>query len=637
VFQPFELPADSAQARRLSLWMGGLYVALAGLWLGFSRYVLPYLAPEATGTLVARMLLDALFILGSGLLVTWLVHWIISLFLQHLDDSWAQRDRHYSQVRALFEASPLAIVMIDRQGCVLAWNRAAERMFGWKAEEVIGQPNPIVPTEQWQEFHELQQRILEGNTFMNLELRRQKRHGVPIDISLSAAPITDPSGNVTGIIGIHADVTEQKRHQEKIYHLAMHDTLTDLPNRRMLEEHLDRVLRALSDESRTTRGLLFILDLDNFKLLNDLHGQTGGDRYLVGLARHLQAHLDEGDILARLGGDEIALLATGAEPEKAERMAEGLRRAVRDLRHVHRGQTFQTTASIGGTALNGKIDSQTAIMRADSAMLVAKEEGKDRAVIHRLGERLEALDDKSQWGSRIKEALDHGRFILNFQPIIDLARQEAIYHEVLVRMRQEDGRLIGPTTFLPAAERFGLILHLDEYVLSAACDRLRDDPELRLFVNIAGSSLGEPRLMSLLEKRYDRDGLGPDRLVLEITETAAVRSFDRAAAWMEHLQALGCRFALDDFGVGFASFSCLRALPVDFVKIDGQIIKGMETTPTDTAWVNAMVAVGQAMGKQIVAEWIENEQSAERLAMLGVEYGQGNFWSAPRAEPAGIP
>ncbi|MDX1682393.1 MAG: GGDEF domain-containing phosphodiesterase, partial [Phycisphaeraceae bacterium] len=312
---------------------------------------------------------------------------------------------------------------------------------------------------------------------------------------------------------------------------------------------------------------------------------------------------------------------------------EKLRRCVAEYHPNHRGERFETTASLGAMFVMPGHEAHECITIADTALLAAKDTGKNRVTIQRPDDPTSMLGEASRWGTNIKQALNEDRLETHFQPIVDFSAQSIGFHEVLVRLRSTEGHLVGPDIFLPAAERFGLMLEIDHYVLTEAFDRLKDDEDLALFVNISGSSLGEKRLGNLIRRQIEQDGSVARRLVVEITETAGIRDFALASTWMEDLKALGVRFALDDFGVGYASFTCLRSLPVDFVKIDGEIIRRLQNNEADRAWVKAMIAVGQALGKRIVAEFIEDRQTAEEVREMGVEFGQGHYWASPQSDP----
>jgi diguanylate cyclase (GGDEF)-like protein len=386
-----------------------------------------------------------------------------------------------------------------------------------------------------------------------------------------------------------------------------------------------------------------MLDLDSFKLINDAHGHVEGDQYLMALSRELGKIVPENALLARFGNDEFALLLEHTSAQGAQDLAERLRDTVNQFTLERSGRRFHSTVSIGGAMLDASIaedasraaDPSELVILADTAMHAAKEAGKNRVIFYRPEDRQHALlTQASQWARHLKEAVEENRLALHFQPIVDLSSEKPMYHEALVRLRQHSGRITMPGFFLPAAERFGLMHRIDEWVVERAIDQLVAEPNLNLFVNLSGHSLVEDSLLERIERRLREERLDPQRLVFEITETAAVRDFAKAEQWMNRLRGFGCRFALDDFGSGYASFSCLRSLPVDFVKIDGTFIQNLQTETADLTWVRAMVAVGNTLGKRMVAECVENETVARLVREIGIEFGQGHYWNPPAAEPA---
>jgi len=321
-------------------------------------------------------------------------------------------------------------------------------------------------------------------------------------------------------------------------------------------------------------------------------------------------------------------------PAAAKAAAERIRLAVASHPFVHGDKSYDTSVSIGMAMISAESGDQGVMMMADTALMMAKEEGKNRAVVYEPGNQtFSRLGECSRWATKVKEALRDNRFLLYFQAVVDLRTNSAHHHEVLIRMRDRDGTIIAPGAFMPAAEQFGLMPRIDRWVIEKAIDLLVARPELALFVNLSGSSLADHGLLAYIEDRVRTVMLEPGRLTFEITETAAVTDLHHAQQWMMRLSNLGCQFALDDFGVAFSSFAYLRELPVKYVKLDGSFIRHLLDNPADRAMVQALNTVAHSLGKVVVAEWVENQGVAAALLELGTEFGQGYFWGAPKPEP----
>jgi len=386
--------------------------------------------------------------------------------------------------------------------------------------------------------------------------------------------------------------------------------------------------------ARGNSAALLMLDLDSFKMINDELGHLMGDQFLSQIARVLENALRGGDVLTRFGGDEFALLLDDVTPAAAKAAAERIRLAVAAQPFVHEGKSYDTSVSIGMAMISAESGEQGVMMMADTALMIAKEEGKNRVMVYEPGSQtFSKLGECSRWATKVKEALRDNRFVLYFQAVVELSSNVAHHYEVLIRMREKDGTIVAPGAFMPAAEQFGLMPRIDRWVIEKAIDLLVARPELALFVNLSGSSLADHGLLAYIEDRVRTVMLEPGRLTFEITETAAVTDLHHAQQWMMRLSNLGCQFALDDFGVAFSSFTYLRELPVKYVKLDGSFIRHLLDNPADRAMVQALNTVAHSLNKVVVAEWVENQAVAAALRELGTEYGQGYFWGAPKPEP----
>ncbi|ACX52459.1 diguanylate cyclase/phosphodiesterase [Ammonifex degensii KC4] len=413
--------------------------------------------------------------------------------------------------------------------------------------------------------------------------------------------------------------------------LATHDFLTGLPNRYLLEA---RLKKALARARRGHQGALLFLDLDNFKLVNDTLGHGAGDRALRFVVELLRRNLRKGDLLARVGGDEFAVLLEGVELEEARAVAERLRQVVDETPVVIDGHTFNLGLSIGITPLDGKMDVQKALGRADAALYAAKERGGNACVVVGPGEDPAAASSAaSYWLGQIKSALRKEGFVLLFQPVVSVGDARIIYYEALLRMRAEDGSLIPPGSFIPVAERFGLMPQIDCWVVRTAVKVLRGNPDLKLFVNLSGASVGDEKVLECITRAVAESGINPRQLGFEITETAVAKDFERARGWLAELRNLGCRFALDDFGTGYSSFSLFGLLAEDFLdylKIAGPFVREAVKKPSFKSVVQAMTTVAAAFGKETVAEWVEDEAAFTLVKEVGVDHVQGFYLGEPQ-------
>lgn len=428
-----------------------------------------------------------------------------------------------------------------------------------------------------------------------------------------------------------AEVRRQHRRAEAtIHHLAYHDSLTGLANRHHFEGRLREALGE-ARERGNAHALLYI-DLDQFKVVNDTCGHGAGDELLRQLGLLLQSQVRQHDLLGRLGGDEFGLLLSNCPIERGQSIGASILQAINDFRFTWGGKTFAIGASIGLVPIDGHSATEAELLAAaDIACYAAKDQGRNRIHVYDRDDR-EILRRKGEmhWVSRIREALEEDRFVLYRQAIVPLAGNSGITQgsEVLLRLRDEDGALVAPGAFLPAAERYNLASAVDRWVVRTLLDHLarntchsRSPPVI--FVNISGATLSDDGFFSFLRQELARTGVPPSRLCFEITETAAVANLSRAVSFIRGVRSDGCRFALDDFGAGLSSFSYLKTIPVDFLKIDGGFVRDMIEDPMDRAIVEAITHIGQSVGLKTIAEFVESESILASLVDVGVNWAQG--------------
>jgi diguanylate cyclase (GGDEF)-like protein len=428
-----------------------------------------------------------------------------------------------------------------------------------------------------------------------------------------------------------------------IRRLAYYDHLTGLVNRNEFDRHLNMALESAAQGE--VEHVLLYLDLDQFKVINDTCGHQAGDELLSQLAVVLRDKIRSHDILARLGGDEFGLLLQCCPTEQAKHIAESIREAVSCFRFVWRENSFSIGVSIGMAAISAHArDANEVLSAADIACYTAKELGRDRIHIY-MDDDTELLrrHNEMQWVAKIKDALDEDRFVLHRQRMMSLdskCQAEQCYYEFLVRMKGADGDLILPGAFIPAAERYGVMARLDRWVVKAVIEILAEeyhegagenDPGL-CFINLSGASLNDDMLFSFIRQQITHHRLPPELLCFEITETAAISNLQYAVEFIKNVRKLGCQFALDDFGAGLSSFSYLRALPVDYLKIDGAFVRDILNDPMNYAIVQAVNQIGHVAGLRTIAESVETDTVLKAVRDIGVDLAQGYEISMP--EPA---
>jgi diguanylate cyclase (GGDEF)-like protein len=488
----------------------------------------------------------------------------------------------------------------------------------------------ITHPEDAPEALDLVRRLTDGELdCAQAETRLLDATGEVVWIAVSTSVIRDADGRPLYRLAQMQDVTERKRFERQLQHLADHDPVTALFNRRRFEEELGRELSAA--QRYGTGGAVLALDLDNFKYVNDTLGHSAGDELIACVAEILRARLRRTDIVARLGGDEFAVVLPHVNEREALRVASELLAAIRGDAVVTtpRGSR-RTTASIGIALFPERDDraGEELLIEADIAMYDAKEAGRDQAcVFDARSSRQESLEARMTWSEEIRDALHENRFTLYAQPIVPLQGPAGDRYELLVRMVDRDGDVIPPGAFLPVAERFDLVQDIDRWVVHEAIALLaeheRRGHDVIFEVNLSAKSLGEPALVADIAALLEASIADPSRLVFEVTETAAIINVDRAKQFARRLGELGCGFALDDFGAGFASFYYLKHLPFDYLKIDGEFVQDLCDSKTNQLVVQSVVAIARGLGKRTIAEYVDDEATLELLRAYGVDHAQG--------------
>jgi len=429
--------------------------------------------------------------------------------------------------------------------------------------------------------------------------------------------------------------------RQQIFFLTNHDALTGLPNRKALEERLESALASAKSQG-STHALLYA-DIDYFHRINDSFGHLAGDELLRRITPVLQSSLREGETLARIGGDEFAVLLENCSAEFAHAAATQLRDAVQSWKFDWEEKSFQVGVSVGVVAITRLAPSLSAIMsEADTACFTAKEQGRNRVFAFHDASASQYMRQTSRgWLKRINDALSEGAFTLLYQPIvpIDAPRVVGVPRvEALLRMSETGGELILPMSFIPVAERYDLMRTIDRWVVDRAfadfrrLAKMRDDPSPAEFsINLSGHTLSSPDFADFMHERFAQYGVPPQCLYFEITETAAIANVERARTLIETLRGMGVRFLLDDFGSGLSSFNYLKHFPVDGIKIDGLFVKGVAKNYLDYALVESIQRIGVSLGLQTIAEYVESEDIARKLTQIGVVLGQGFYLSPPKS------
>jgi diguanylate cyclase (GGDEF)-like protein/PAS domain S-box-containing protein len=536
------------------------------------------------------------------------------------------------RLAAMVEHTDDAVIGETQDGTITEWNRGAQRLYGFTAEEAIGQPIAmLMPPELRSEELRALARVFRGEALEQHETVRVRKDRSEVHVSLTMSPIRDRSGAIVAVSAIGRDITERKRFEGQLQHLADHDHLTGLYNRRRLDEELRReIARA---QRYGNGGTVLAIDIDNFKYVNDSLGHTAGDALIAVAAEVFRSRLRETDVIARVGGDEFAVILPGIDEQQAEHVAAGLLEAIRTETRFELPRTLRNiTASIGVAPFAdvAGLTSEDLLVEADIAMYDAKEAGRDRLAVYSSAEGREGrMKARLTWGDRIRRALEEERFVLHAQPILSLNGDRTPRHELLLRMIGDDGELIPPGAFLSVAERMDLVQEIDRWVLRAAAGLLareqRARGQVRLAVNLSAKSVGDPELPGVIAAELAAAGADGSGLCLEVTETAAIVNVERAKRFAGSLAELGCEFALDDFGAGFASFYYLKHLPFDYLKIDGEFIQGICASRTDQLVVKSLADIAHGLGKRTIAEFVADRSALELLRGYQIDYAQGFF------------
>jgi diguanylate cyclase (GGDEF)-like protein/PAS domain S-box-containing protein len=543
------------------------------------------------------------------------------------------------QNELILNSAAEGICGLDASGRISFANPAAARMLGWRVADLIGMAMHDVahgadPSEAGHPDGDCPVHVSlsegEPRTIDNDAFRR--RNGTTFPVECTSTPIVE-HGQLLGAVVTFNDITERKRFESQLQYLADHDALTGLFNRHRFEEELTRQLAHSAHYGGG--GALLILDLDNFKYVNDAFGHHAGDELIRSIAGLLSGRLRTADLISRLGGDEFGILLGGVDGSEARSVATSLVDLVRGHTSSVGDQALRITASIGVTLIDRpELTPEQLLVEADVAMYEAKDAGRDAVHLHRPGASPKAPHQTGlAWTDRIKAALEEDLLVVQCQPIVQLAAGGGARYELLVRMSDDEGELVPPGAFLPAAERFGLVRDIDTWMVRQAVDLIDAERmasrSVVLEVNVSARSIGAQEFPMAIERALEEASIDPGSLVLEITETAAIANMEQARRFAARIREMGCEFALDDFGAGFGSFYYLKHLPVDYLKIDGEFVRGLARSQIDQRMVKAMVEIARGLELRTIAECVETDEALALLEEYGVDFAQGYHLGRP--------
>ena len=544
----------------------------------------------------------------------------------------------------LYDTMPDVCLMIAPDTRLRSVNEYGAKFLGYTKPELIGSSmlSLVHSDDKIRAGRALREATTTNAADAELECRLVCQDGTAVWVHTRINPSDDGGADIRVVC---RDITRSRLLAQELAHRATHDGLTDLINRRELEQRLEQALITARERGRS--HTLCYMDLDQFKVINDTCGHEAGDVLLRQVADLFRAQMRKTDTLSRIGGDEFAILMENSEIEHAKRVAESILDLIGDYRFVWRQKTFTIGVSIGIVAIKAPKDNVSDILRAaDSACYAAKDHGRNRVYIFEPDdEELHLRHGEMEWVAKITRAIEEKRFELYFQPISPL--NDALpstdkptlppHYELLLRMF-DDGEVVLPGVFLPAAERFNLIGKVDQHVLNMAFDWFEKFPQhMRNLdvcsINLSARSLNDENFLRFVVEKFASSPVPSSKICFEITETAAISNLTSASTFIATLREIGCSFALDDFGSGLSSFAYLKHLDVEYLKIDGVFVKDIVVDPIDFAMVRSIAEIGKVMGKKTVAEYVNAPNVLEALQEIGVDYVQGNYIAKPAPLP----
>jgi len=540
---------------------------------------------------------------------------------------------------ALYDKNPMMLFTLDNTGTIISANEYGATHLGRTTKDLLNNKfsELVFESDKDDAIQFIHDCETSEEQVQRKELRVVDINNKTIWTRSTARIIINEYGDIN-ILLVCEDITEQKKLSEKLSFQASHDALTGLVNRREFEQRISNTIKK-SQEDPSLEHALFFLDLDQFKVINDTCGHLAGDHLLRELVSIINPVIRQGDTLARIGGDEFGVLLENCAINQASHVAEQIRQKIHEYKFDWDGKVLGVGVSIGVVPISSSTTSITIAMSdADAACYIAKESGRNKIHIYRQGdEEIATRHGEMTWVNKIQEALNNGQFLLMAQKIAGIKEHnsDAVHFEILIRMLDENGGIISPDKFLPAAERYNLSPEIDRWVVTNTFKWLSENKEqleaLDLCsINLSGNTLSDDSFSDFLLQQFVYFKIPSEKICFEITETAAISNLDVAQRFIHSFSnELRCKFSLDDFGTGLSSFAYLKNMPVDFIKIDGQFVRDITSDPIDMAMVRSINEIGQIMGKKTIAEFVENEQILKQLKLIGIDYVQGFHISKP--------
>jgi len=551
--------------------------------------------------------------------------------VQSLKDSTNAYRQVSKDYQRLLDNLSTVVLELDQQGNLRFLSKAWTRLTGHDIDESLGKPLTAFLSSDFRDSshcqHQIQQLVCGDSAECKLEMSLCDFHGRSIWSECKLDAITNESG--TTIFGCLEDISQRKRAQKDLEFMAMHDTLTGLHNRHFFDSSL-RQMAASCNRDNSQHALLY-LDLDHFKVINDTFGHNHGDILLRDISSLLSRRVRQSDILCRIGGDEFAVLLTNTDLAHAQVIADQIRLMLCEFQHIYGGHNFEISASIGLCAIDGKSASSIEYMKqADIALYVAKRRGRNLIHVYNPEDKeSEELRISIDWARRFRKALNKEQVVLHFQPVLHIESNEIAYYEALIRLELPEG-LVYPGVFIPALEHGGDMAMLDHWVIKKVIKLLSIHPQLhKVAINLSAQAFRDESLVGVVEDALKTYSVAASRIIFELTESASMANVTATQHMISSLHHLGCQFALDDFGTGFSTFSYLKQFPAECVKIDGSFISNLDQSKENQALVRAICEVSRALGKEIVAEFVESQIVLDILQKIGIDYAQGYHVGRP--------
>lgn len=539
------------------------------------------------------------------------------------------------RLESILDHAAEGIITYDQNCIIESFNHAAERVFGYSEQEAVAQKLDIlfakyipgVDTENLNQILTSQGSEALSESVIEVAAKHKDGSVFPLSIKISNYEI---AGKIV-FTAIVEDVSERKAMIENLRLMAEHDGLTGLYNRHYFIQDLDHLVERVERQSESNSAVLY-LDLDNFKYVNDTLGHKAGDELLVQITCILQKRNRRSDLLARIGGDEFAMILYDVTEDVATNVADIFRQNIHDYKFIYQGEVVDVGCSIGAVMVKPGVSREELLARADYSCHAAKLAGKNKIHLYTNDDQKDIIElsDDIGWTRRIKQALEDDMFVMACQPIKNPGG-ETKHYEVLLRMLDKDGNIIMPSGFIPPAERFGLMPNIDKWVIRHVILLLKYAPHYtpNFCLNLSATSFKDESIIDFITAHIEASKIEPNRLTFEITETAAMADLSMTATFLRKLQQLGCQTALDDFGAGYSSYAYLKDLPVDYVKIDGSFITDLENNSLNREIVHSMHNIARIMGKQTIAEFVESAEAAKILEEMGIDFLQGYYIGKP--------